>query len=42
MCDIKKNENIKTSQIIKIAGISDYNVFENSIIQPSVLSKVIL
>lgn len=33
MCDIKKVENLKTSQIIKIAGITDYTFFENSINQ---------
>jgi DNA processing protein len=33
MCDIKKVENLKTSQIIKIAGITDYTIFENSINQ---------
>ena len=33
MCDIKKGENLKTSQIIKIAGNTDYTIFENSINQ---------
>ena len=31
MCDIKKPENLKTSEIIKIRGTDDYTVFENSI-----------
>lgn len=31
MCDIKKVENLKTSKIIKISGVTDYTVFENSI-----------
>jgi DNA processing protein len=33
MCDIKKIESLKTSQIIKIAGITDYTIFEISINQ---------
>lgn len=33
MCDIKKEESLKISQIIKIAGITDYAFFENSINQ---------
>ena len=33
MCDIKKVENLKTSQIIKIASVTDYAIFENSINQ---------
>lgn len=33
MCDIKKEESLKTSQIIRIAGIADYTIFENSINQ---------
>lgn len=33
MCDIKKPENLKTSEIIKIESTADYTVFENSIIQ---------
>lgn len=32
MCDIKKEESLKTSQIIKIAGIADYEIFENAIV----------
>jgi DNA processing protein len=31
MCDIKKVENLKTSKIIKISGVTDYTVFENNI-----------
>jgi DNA processing protein len=33
MCDIKKEDNLKTSQIIKIASITDYTIFEKSINQ---------
>jgi DNA processing protein len=33
MCDIKKAENLKTSEIIKIASLDDYTIFENSINQ---------
>lgn len=33
MCDVKKVENLKTSQIIKIASVTDYAIFENSINQ---------
>ena len=33
MCDIKKIESLKTSQIIKIASITDYTIFEISINQ---------
>jgi len=33
MCDIKKVESLKTSQIIKISGIADYTIFENSLNQ---------
>lgn len=32
MCDIKKPENMKTSELIKIAGIADYDIYEKSII----------
>ena len=32
MCDIKKAENLKTSEIIKIASLEDYTIFEKSII----------
>ena len=31
MCDIKKAENLKTSEIIKIASLEDYSIFENKI-----------
>ena len=33
MCDIKKEGSLKTSQIIKIGGITDYTFFENSLNQ---------
>lgn len=33
MCDIKKVENLKTCQIIKIASVTDYSIFENIINQ---------
>lgn len=33
MCDIKKVETLKTSQIIKIASVTDYAIFENNINQ---------
>ncbi|SHN77006.1 Predicted Rossmann fold nucleotide-binding protein DprA/Smf involved in DNA uptake [Flavobacterium fryxellicola] len=31
ICDIKKPENLKTSEIIKINNVADYTIFENSI-----------
>lgn len=33
ICDIKKTENLKTSEIIKIAGLNDYTIFEKKINQ---------
>lgn len=33
ICDIKKVENLKTSKVVKIEGITDYSIFENSIYQ---------
>jgi DNA processing protein len=33
MCDIKKTESLKTSEIIKIASLEDYSIFENRINQ---------